>query len=95
MYRLRFTGVLGMQSVVNFDMEVPEGLAQLHSIHVADEEDANLLEHLEDAVDFIDDAVGSAGKVWYGLMVAGDVLSRLAFMSSRVLAMVSTWQQPA
>ena len=51
-----------MQSVVNFDVEVSDAVEQ-HIIRVEDEEDANLLDHLEDAVDFIDDAIGSNKKV--------------------------------
>lgn len=57
----------GIQSVVNFEVEVPEDVAVLHSIHVEDEGNANLLDHLEDAIKFIDDAVGLDGKVLVSL----------------------------
>jgi hypothetical protein len=48
--------------VVNFDVEVPECVEQ-HRVSLEDEDEANLLDHLKDAVTFIDHAVGSDGKV--------------------------------
>jgi dual specificity phosphatase 12 len=54
--------VFVLQSVVNFDVAVPDGVTH-HHVSLEDEEDANLLDELEDAVDFIDDAIGEDGKV--------------------------------
>jgi hypothetical protein len=54
--------ICSLQSVVNFEVDVPEHVEQ-HNISLEDDDDANLLEHLEHAVEFVDDAIGSDGKV--------------------------------
>lgn len=51
-----------MQSVVNYDVSPPADCEHMH-IRLEDEADANILDHLEDALDFIDTAVESGGKV--------------------------------
>lgn len=52
-----------LQSVTNFDVEMPKDVAEALSIHVEDEDDANLLGHLKEAVDFISEASEAGGKV--------------------------------
>jgi dual specificity phosphatase 12 len=51
-----------MQSVVNYEVEPPAGCEHRH-IHIEDTNDANLLDHLGDAVDFIQEAADDGGKV--------------------------------
>lgn len=51
-----------MQSVVNYEVEPPAGCEHRH-IHIEDTSDANMLDHLEDAVDFIEEATDDDGKV--------------------------------
>lgn len=63
-----------MQSVGNFDMVVPETVAKQHSICVEDKHDANMLDHLVGAVEFIDDAIGLNTKVLSLLLPAYLVL---------------------
>ena len=48
--------------MVDFDVKVPRGVDQ-HVVSVLDQEDANLLDFLEDAVDFIEEAIDDDGKV--------------------------------
>lgn len=48
--------------MVDFDVNVPRDVEQ-HVISVLDQEDANLLDCLEDAVDFIEEAIDDDGKV--------------------------------
>eukprot|EP00892_Ulva_mutabilis_P004666 jgi/Ulvmu1/2571/UM014_0022.1 len=55
----RFTHVV---SVVDFDVEVPDGVDH-HVIKVLDQDDANLLDCLDDAIEFIEEACDDDGKV--------------------------------
>lgn len=48
--------------MVDFDVEVPDGVAH-HVVKVLDQDDANLLDNLEHAVDFIEEASDEDGKV--------------------------------
>jgi dual specificity phosphatase 12 len=52
-----------VQSVVNYEVDLP-GSVQHHHIDIADDSSANLLDHLEDALDFVDTAIDEEeGKV--------------------------------
>lgn len=48
--------------MVDFDVKVPRDVHH-HVVNVLDQDDANLLDSLEDAVDFIEEAVDGDGKV--------------------------------
>lgn len=51
-----------LQSVVDFDVKVPCDVDH-HVVNILDQEDANLLDCLEDAVEFIEEAIDDDGKV--------------------------------
>jgi predicted protein tyrosine phosphatase len=50
------------QTILNFDVEASDSFEHLH-IRIEDDDDANVLDQLEDAVEFIEEAIDDDGKV--------------------------------
>jgi protein tyrosine phosphatase (PTP) superfamily phosphohydrolase (DUF442 family) len=59
---VQFQRLCSTQSVVNFEVPLPPAVEGLH-IDVEDHDDANLLDELPDALEFIDEALEDGGKV--------------------------------
>ena len=52
-----------LQSVINYDVKLPSHVCEHVHIRVEDDADANIIDSLEDALEFIEEAIDDGGKV--------------------------------